>query len=289
MSGSPAPGSPAPGGPAPGGPAPGGPAPGSPAADRGAARAPAGPRGAGRPSRRALLLGAGGIAAGGAAGAAIALAAAPGGATPAQLDAVAAQVPPTEDLMQEHGLLLRLLLAYREGIRRAAAGEPLPAAPLHDAALIVHDYIEAFHEPLEEGYIFPRLARSPQLGGTVSTLLLQHARGRQQTQLILAQTAPPAVAVTAAARSRLTAAMTAFVTMYEPHEAREDTVIYPAFRTTVSPGEIVQLGAHFADLQRQQFGAAGFAAMLSRVDRLEQALGIYELAQFTPADVAGTS
>jgi hemerythrin-like domain-containing protein len=238
--------------------------------------------------RRAVLLGAGGVAAGGAAGAAIALAAAPRGATAAQLDAVAGQVPPTEDLMQEHGLLVRPLLAYREGIRRAAAGGPLPAAPVHDAALIIHDYIEAFHEPLGEGYIFPRLARSPRVGGTVTTLLLQHARGRQQTQLILAQSAPPAAAVPAAASARLAAALTAFVAMYEPHEAREDTVIYPAFRTTVSPEEIVQLGAHFADLERQQFGPHGFTAMLSRVDRIEQALGIYDLAQFTPPDLAGS-
>jgi hemerythrin-like domain-containing protein len=276
-------GSPVSGGAVSGTPAHGGPASGAPADPD---RAPAGPAPAARLPRRALLLGAGGLAAGGAAGAAIALAAAPGGAAAGQLDAVAAQVPLTEDLMQEHGLLVRLVLAYREGIRRAAAGEPLPAAPLHDAALIIHDYIEAFHEPLEEGYIFPRLARSPQLGGTVTTLLLQHARGRQQTQLILADTTPPAAVVAPAARPRLPAAMTAFVAMYEPHEAREDTVIYPAFRAAVSPREIVQLGAHFADLERQQFGPDGFTAMLGRVDRIEQALGIYDLAQFTPPDVA---
>jgi hemerythrin-like domain-containing protein len=236
-------------------------------------------------ARRAVLLSAGGLAAG-AAGAGIALAAGSSpGPSAGQLDAVAAQVPPTEDLMREHGLLLRLLLAYREMIRRVQADEPLPAAQLHDAALIIHDYIEGFHEPLEEAYVFPRLRHAGQLGGTVSTLLLQHARGREQTQLILAGSASPRAAARPAARARLGAAMAAFVRMYEPHEAREDTVIYPAFRTIVSPTEIVQLGRHFADLERQQFGPRGFAEMLAKVAGLEQALGIYDLAQFTPPNL----
>jgi hemerythrin-like domain-containing protein len=245
-------------------------------------------------ARRAVLLGAGGLAAG-AAGAGITLAATGNAAAPqpaasaTQDDAVAEQIPPTEDLMREHGLLIRLLLIYREAIRRIEAAEPLPAARLHDAALIVHDYIEGFHEPLEEGYVFPRLVQAGQLAGTVSTLLLQHARGRQQTQVILAQTAPSGAAGSASGRKRLSAAMTAFVRMYEPHEAREDTVIYPAFRALVPAREVVQLGQHFADLERQQFGGGAFTEMVGKVAAVEQALGIYDLAQFTPANLTPPS
>jgi hemerythrin-like domain-containing protein len=272
--------------PAPGPPAqPGPPGPAAPPAPPGPPGPPVSrpsPGPTSRVPRRALLLGAGGLAAG-AAGAGMALAAAPGPTT-AQADAVAAQVPPTEDLMREHGLLLRVLLVYREAGRRIQAGEPLPAAPVHRAALIVHDYIEAFHEPLEEGYIFPRL-RAGRLGGTVTTLLLQHARGRQQTQLILARTAAADGAGQVAAPARLAAAMAAFAAMYEPHEAREDTVIYPAFRALVPATEIVALGQHFADLERQQFGRDGFSRLVGEAAGIEQALGIYDLAQFTPPDL----
>jgi hemerythrin-like domain-containing protein len=234
----------------------------------------------GRLPRRAVLAGAGGLAAGAAAGAGIALAATADGA-PASARSTAA-VSSTEDLMQEHGLLLRILLAYREVLRRISAGRPVPAGQLHDAALVIHDYIEGFHEPLEEGYIFPRLARGP-LGETVATLLLQHARGRQQTQLILAATA--ARPAPRADRARLGDALSAFVRMYEPHEAREDTVIYPAFRTAVGLAEVQVLGRHFADLERQQFGPAAFTNMLGKVAAVEQALDIYDLAQFTPPNL----
>jgi hypothetical protein len=42
--------------------------------------------------------------------------------------------------------------------------------------------------------------------------------------------------------------MQAFVRMYEPHEAREDTVIFPAFRRVVPAAELADRGQHFADL-----------------------------------------
>ncbi|EUA34173.1 hypothetical protein I552_4956 [Mycobacterium xenopi 3993] len=41
-----------------------------------------------------------------------------------------APVTPPEDLMREHGVLKRVLLIYREAIRRLEAGEPIPAQPL---------------------------------------------------------------------------------------------------------------------------------------------------------------
>ena len=188
---------------------------------------------------------------------------------------------PGEDLMTEHGLLIRILLIYRHLLTSQGSGQPVPASHAHDSALIIHDYIEAFHEELEEAYVFRQLLQAGQLKPTVSTLLLQHARGRELTQLILAESGGSG-SLPAAAASRVTGAMAAFVRMYEPHEAREDTVIYPAFRAILAPAEIAELAQRFANLQTEQFGSDGFAAMVSRVAAIEQALGIYDLAQFTP-------
>ena len=224
-----------------------------------------------RVPRRVVLLGGGALAVGAT------------GAGPAQAftRSSPAPVPATEDLMREHGVLKRVLLVYRELIRRFQAGEQLPAQPLRDAALIIHDYIEGFHEGLEEGYVFPRLRRAGQLTSTVSILLVQHARGRELTQLILSGATPKGIA-TASTRARLAAVMTAFDRMYEPHEAREDTVVFPAFRRIVPAKELADLGQHFAELENQQFGAGEFDSMVGRVAEIERTLGIYDLAQFTP-------
>jgi len=233
-----------------------------------------------RTTRRAVLLAGGGLAVGAAGtGAAWALtgssAAAPDPPVPP------AAVPPDDDLMREHGVLKRVLLCYREMTSQVQAGGSLDARHLHDAALVIHDFIEGFHEGLEEGFVFPRLRQAGRVTDTVSTLLTQHARGRVLTQFILAHATASGVA-SGGVRGELAAAMHAFVRMYEPHEAREDTVVFPAFRQLVSPRELAGLGQHFADLEHQQFGQDEFTAMVGRVAAIEQALGIYDLTQFTP-------
>jgi hemerythrin-like domain-containing protein len=237
------------------------------------------------PSRRAVLLTVGGLAAAGggfAAGSAMAHAA-DSRTAPDSLEVLRTPTP-GEDLMTEHGLLIRILLIYRHLLAGQASGRPVPAGHAHDSALIIHDYIEAFHEELEEAYVFTRLMQAGQLKPTVSTLLLQHARGRELTQLILAESGGNG-SLPAAAAARVTSAMAAFVRMYEPHEAREDTVVYPAFRALLKPTEITDLGERFAELQTEQFGNDGFAAMVGRVAAIERALGIYDLAQFTPPSI----
>src|SRR4051794_34306830 len=70
-----------------------------------------------------------------------------------------APVTPPEDLMREHGVLKRILLVYREGIRRIQGGEQFPAQPLNAGARIIRGFIEEYHEHLEEQYVFPRLRK----------------------------------------------------------------------------------------------------------------------------------
>ncbi|HEY3977656.1 MAG TPA: hemerythrin domain-containing protein [Streptosporangiaceae bacterium] len=240
-----------------------------------------------RMSRRAAMFGAGGLAAG-AVGAGIALVAVPTSAAPntAELDAVARETPLTEDLMNEHGMLIRIILIYREVTRRVQAGEPVPRAQAHDASLIIEQFIHGFHEPLEEAYIFPPVNRGALKPG-ISALLLQHARGREQTQAILTASAGSGTLVEGASRARLAAAMDAFTRVYEIHEAREDTVVYPALRAASSPREMVQMAEHFNTLQTQQFGPDIFQKMLGRVVTIEQALDIYDLNKFTPPQITG--
>ena len=129
--------------------------------------------------------------------------------------------------------------------------------------------------------MFPRLVKAGQLTGTVTTLLVQHARGRVITQYLLREASAKGVA-SPGTRARLAAAMQAFDRMYEPHEVGEDIVVFPAFRQIVPAAELADLGQHFADLEHQQFGTDEFTAMVARVASIEQKLGIYDLTQFTP-------
>src|SRR5437773_11885461 len=83
-------------------------------------------------------------------------------------------------------------------------------------------------------------------------------------------------------RAQLVDSMQQFIRMYNPHEAREDTVLFPAFRKIVSPHEFDSLGEDFEKKEDELFGEGGFEKVVDRVAGLEKRFGVYDLAQFTP-------
>jgi hemerythrin-like domain-containing protein len=190
-------------------------------------------------------------------------------------------VAPPEDLMREHGVLKRVLLVYEESIRRIDAKQQLPPDPMKDSAQVIRSFIEDYHEKLEEDYLFPRFEKARKLIDLTAVLRAQHRAGRALTDQIT-QLATAASLKDASSSARLREAMRQFVRMYAPHEAREDTVLFPALRTIVSKNEFDALGEDFEKKEHQLFGEDGFEKMVDRVASIERALGIYDLAQFTP-------
>lgn len=192
-----------------------------------------------------------------------------------------AEVGPLEDLMREHGVLRRVFLIYEEGLRRLEAGIDLPAKVLADSAGIIRRFIEDYHEKLEENELFPRFRKAGKLTDLVQVLFDQHRAGRVLTDAVL-QAATPAGLADAGSRSRLAQILRQFLRMYRPHAAREDTVLFPAVHALVSAKEYQALGDKFEDKEKELFGRDGFEKMVKEVAELEKALGIYDLAQFTP-------
>jgi hemerythrin-like domain-containing protein len=192
------------------------------------------------------------------------------------------EVSPPEDLMREHGVLKRILLVYGEALRRMDASEDLPPEPLADSAKIIREFVEDYHEKLEENFLFPRFKKANKLGDLVDVLLQQHQAGRRLTDITMHMATNQALK-NADDRRKLADSMRQFIRMYSPHEAREDTVLFPAFRGIVSAHEFDSLGEDFEKKEDELFGDDGFFKVVDRVAVIEKKLGIYELAQFTPA------
>jgi hemerythrin-like domain-containing protein len=192
------------------------------------------------------------------------------------------EVSPAEDLMREHGVLKRVLLIYREGINRIDTKKDLPPDLLAASGNLIRRFIEDYHEKLEENYLFPRFRKAGQLVDLVDALETQHKRGRGLTETIL-RLSTVAALKNAQERQQLRDSLRLFVRMYEPHEAREDTVLFPAFRKLMTRNEYDALGEDFEKKEHELFGQDGFEKNVEEVGRIEKALGIYELAQFTPA------
>ena len=190
------------------------------------------------------------------------------------------EVSPTEDLMREHGVLRRLLLVYGDVIRRLEANQEVKPDPIAHAAKLMRAFIEDYHERDEEEYIFPRFVKANKLTDLVSVLAQQHQAGRKLTADIERLATAPSL-TSASNRHAMAESMRQFVRMYEPHAAREDTVLFPAFAKLVSDKELHKLMDTF-EQKEKALPLGDFEKMVADVSGIEKTLGLYDLAQFTP-------
>lgn len=195
------------------------------------------------------------------------------------MQAIAQEVLPAEDLMREHGILRRLLLIYEECIRRMRENRSIEKEKIHASALLIKQFVEDYHEKQEENYLFTRFEKAGKLVQLVRVLRAQHDAGRQLTETIVHLTAPTAGDVH---QELLIGAVNAFIRMYRPHAAREDTELFPELRSIMTAQEYEQLGDLFEDNEHKLFGKDGFEQILGKVIKLETELGINSLDQFTP-------
>jgi hemerythrin-like domain-containing protein len=190
-------------------------------------------------------------------------------------------VSPAEDLMREHGVLNRILLIYDACKANLVNGEQFSLDALNNSALIIRSFIEDYHEKLEEDFLFPRFEKENQLTDLVQVLRNQHKVGRELTELIIKiskmKTIPDQDDT-----HKLIKLLSSFNTMYRPHEAREDTILFPALRKIISKNEYFALGEDFEDKEHELFGEDGFEVMVEKVAVIEKQLGIYDLSKFTP-------
>lgn len=191
-------------------------------------------------------------------------------------------VTANEDLMREHGVLRRILVVYREiGPKLIADAAAVDAAALAEATTLFQTFGERYHEQmLEEQHIFPIVRKAGgEAAGLIDALLAQHARGREITAYVRDRTRAGRVGTGDA--EPLARTLTAFARMYEPHAAREDTVVFPAFKKAVGPKGYDELGNRFEDIERRTFGGDGFDIAIDKVAEIERRLGLADLAAFT--------
>ena len=183
--------------------------------------------------------------------------------------------------MREHGVLNRILLIYDECLQRIQGHKDFDLAPLVGSAKIIRTFIEDYHEKLEEDQLFPRFEKAGKLVDLVKVLKEQHLAGRRLTDEIT-QLATPAVLKDPQGSKRLARSIAQFIRMYRPHEAREDTVLFPAIRGLMTAKEFDVMGDQFEEKEHQLFGEHGFEDIVAQVAEFEKSLGIYDLSQFTP-------
>lgn len=198
------------------------------------------------------------------------------------------EVSLTEDLMREHGVLHRILLIYNDALKylkeEKINNQVNIYSIIYNTAIIAQQFIEDYHQRLEEEYIFPKFSKKPKYSVLISTLLNQHNAAKKLTNNILYYSSIKNNCYFEN-NFQLIRLLSLYINMYDPHSAREDTVIFPVFHELVTPEEFKELGEHFEQIEEQKFGKDGFKHIVNEVAKIEKVLGIYNLAQFTPIEI----
>ena len=192
------------------------------------------------------------------------------------------EVTATEDLMREHGVLRRALLVYTAAAIKLR-GNPAAISPdaLQKTAKLFRAFGEEYHEKkLEEAFIFPAVK---QAGGEAANypdvLVVQHNRGREITDYVISVT--QGGKLRAGSAEQLAKYLESFVLMYRHHAAREDTIIFPAWKQTMTGEQLDEIADKFEDIEHEQFGEDGFEDAVKQITQIESSLGLADIAQFT--------
>ena len=192
------------------------------------------------------------------------------------------EVGATEDLMREHGVLNRVLLIYEEGLRRLRAKEEVGAGGLpRSTATWCASSSRTTTRSWRRSSSSPSSRSRRSWSISSRSCCKQHQAGRAVTDVILRDAADDR-SRKEDGRQELVRSVEAFIRMYRPHEAREDTVLFPALHKIVTPKQLKDLGEQFEKEEDRLFGDEGFEKTVDKVAAIEKQLGIYDLAQFTP-------
>jgi iron-sulfur cluster repair protein YtfE (RIC family) len=195
------------------------------------------------------------------------------------------EVTATEDLMREHGVIRRALLVYYEVIPKLRKNiASIDAAALHRTAQLFRTFGEDYHEKmLEEQHIFPTVRKmNSSLARYADVLIQQHQRGREITDYTLAVTNGPRIS--SAHAEPLARAFEGLYLMYANHAAREDTIVFPAWKTNFTNKQLDEISDEFEDIEHRMFGKDGFEDAEKKISDVEATLGFADLAQFTPPE-----
>ncbi len=192
------------------------------------------------------------------------------------------KVTANEDLMREHGVLRRALLVY------AAAAELLqqkpgsvPAAALTKTARLFRNFGEDYHERrLEEKIIFPAVRKLKGPAARYPDVLeQQHDRGRELTDYVMQVSKSGTIG--SATAPVLAKALQQFNLMYDHHTAREDTIVFTAWKDSLSGNAYDEIAEQFESIEKQVFGHDGFEEAVKQITSIEEELGLSDIAKFT--------
>lgn len=176
----------------------------------------------------------------------------------------------TEVLMEEHDVILRVLIAMEEAVEAAPGGQVRPDFFL-DAADFIKGFADGCHHAKEEGVLFPSMETSgvPARGGPIGVMLADHENARMFTRS-MRDAAQQWQAGDVAAKARVLSNAAAYINLLRAHIHKENTILFPMADRAVPAEKQAAIWQDFERVEHEETGEGVHEKYLALAAKLEQ-------------------
>jgi len=177
---------------------------------------------------------------------------------------------PTEELVQEHNAIKRMLQILEAASRRIEAAERVDPEHLEQMVEFIRVFADRCHHGKEEDLLFGALEEAgiPREGGPIGVMLIEHEQGRKYVQG-MAQAIAAYRAGDDSARSQIVENARGYVALLRQHIHKEDHILYPLADRHLSAAKQAELTEAFAQVEQERIGPGRHEAFHALLDQLE--------------------
>jgi hemerythrin-like domain-containing protein len=177
----------------------------------------------------------------------------------------------TDILMEEHGIIVRVLAALEAAASRLEQGQPVRPGFFLDAADFIKGFADGCHHRKEEGVLFKAMAAHgmSEQSGPIGVMLAEHEQGRAFTRAMRAA-AQRLDKGEDAARAELVRAARGYASLLRQHIAKENGILFPMADQAIPPGEQARVADDFEHVEHEETGEGVHEKYLALAQSLEK-------------------
>ena len=176
----------------------------------------------------------------------------------------------TDILMEEHGVIQRVIAALEIAAQRTEQGQSLPPDFFIDAADFIKGFADGCHHKKEEGVLFKAMVAHgmPAESGPIGVMLAEHEQGRAYTRA-MREAAQKLKAGDETARQAVVLNARGYAGLLRQHISKENDVLFPMANRVIPHAEYDQVDEGFEHIEHEETGAGVHEKYLALAEKLE--------------------
>ena len=162
-------------------------------------------------------------------------------------------VSPTEDLRNEHGVIVKMLRVMERGSDMLRDGERVDPGLWVGASDFLQNFVDKCHHTKEEKHLFPRMRERGVSGevGPIAVMMREHEDGRAHVKKLrsLIKSSP-----SRKNSDGISKTVQAYVDLLAMHIRKENGVLFPLADLVMTPEDQKELETSFEEVEEKVMG-----------------------------------